>query len=285
MVRHSWPAPAKLNLLLRVIGRRSDGYHLLQTAFQFIDLCDDIEIHVRSDGEIRALHRLPGVDLERDLVVRAARLLQRRGKHSRGADIRVTKRIPMGGGLGGGSSDAATVLVALNCLWGLGYGTERLAELGLELGADVPVFIRGEAAWAEGVGERLTPLVLPTPWYLVIFPGIGVATADVFRDPHLTRNSPPIRIPDFLAGDAANDCEGVVRERYSEVDEALRWLRSFGNARLTGTGSCVFADFALKQEALLVGARVPSRWQAIVSRGYNVSPLRAAASGAVGNLE
>jgi len=279
----SWPAPAKLNLCLRILGQRDDGYHLLQTAFQFLDLCDDIRIRLRRDGAIRALHRLPGIDPEKDLSVRAARLLQRHGNRFLGADIRIKKRIPIGAGLGGGSSDAATVLVALNRLWALGYETERLAALGLEMGADVPVFVRGEAAWAEGVGERLTPVPFPVPWYLVIFPNSPVPTAEVFHDPHLTRNSRPIRISDFLAGDVANDCEGVVRRRYPAVADALGWLRSFGNGRLTGTGSCVFADFASKREALAVGARVPSRWQAIVSRGYNLSPLRAAMPAQIGD--
>ena len=239
-----WPAPAKLNLFLHIVGRRPDGYHELQTCFQFVDLCDEITIEVRADGRIRRLAEIAGVPEEADLCVRAARALQAAAGCPLGADISVLKRIPMGGGLGGGSSDAATCLVALNHLWRLNWSEDELAALGLKLGADVPVFVRGRAAWAEGIGERLTPLypplAPPETNYLILKPNIGVGTAEVFQDPELTRNSAPITIHGFLASGGRNDCLGVVRRRYPEVARALDWLSGFGAARLTGTGACVF---------------------------------------------
>ena len=239
-----WPAPAKLNLFLHILGRRPDGYHELQTCFQFVDLGDEITINVRGDGRIRRVSDLPDVAEEEDLCVRAARALQTAAGCPLGADISVHKRIPMGGGLGGGSSDAATCLVALNHLWRLNWPLEDLAALGLKLGADVPVFVQGRAAWAEGVGERLTPLYPPlAPLetnYLILKPNIGVSTAEVFQDPELTRNSAPITIHGFLESGGRNDCLGVVRRRYPEVARAFDWLSAFGSARLTGTGACVF---------------------------------------------
>ncbi len=242
--RSVWPAPAKLNLFLHILGRRPDGYHELQTCFQFVDLCDEIRIEVRSDGLIRRTMDIAGLPAEADLCIRAAEALQAATGSPLGADIGLCKRIPVGGGLGGGSSDAATCLVALNHLWGVHWPRERLAALGLKLGADVPVFVHGRAAWAEGVGERLTPLFPPLAPaeanYLILKPNVFVSTAAVFQDPDLTRKSAPITIHGFLASGGRNDCLGVVRRRYPEVAHALDWLSVFGSARLTGTGACVF---------------------------------------------
>jgi 4-diphosphocytidyl-2-C-methyl-D-erythritol kinase len=270
-----WPAPGKLNLFLRIVGRRADGYHLLQTVFQFIDRCDTLSFDIRDDGAIRALHALPGVSPQADLTVRAARLLQRLTGTPLGADISLSKTLPMGGGLGGGSSDAATTLVALNHLWQTGLDPDRLAELGLSLGADVPVFVCGRAAWAEGVGEKLTAVDVEEPWYVVLSPAVEVSTAGVFGDPELTRDSPPIRITSFRAGTLGNDCEPVVRRRYPQVAQALDWLGQFGQARLTGTGACVFAPFGGRAEAEEVLARGPPGWVGFVARGLNRSPLLA----------
>ena len=272
-----WPAPAKLNLFLHVTGRRPDGYHELQTVFQLIDLCDTVAIHVGDDGRIERPSGPVGVDPDSDLTVRAAKALQAATGCRMGASIRITKRIPMGGGLGGGSSDAATVLLALNHLWHCGLSVDELARLGLPLGADVPVFVRGSSAWAEGVGERLEPVELPERWYVVIHPGVAVPTKDVFQSPELTRNTPVITIraffgPGGLAG-SRNDCEPVVRALYPEVADALSWLEKFAPARLTGTGSCIFAAFGSAIEAERVAARAPDRWRAFVARGVNVSPV------------
>jgi 4-diphosphocytidyl-2-C-methyl-D-erythritol kinase len=272
-----WPAPAKLNLFLHILGRRADGYHELQTCFQFVDLCDEISIQVREDGRIRRLTEMTGVAEEADLCVRAARALQAAAGCTLGADIGVLKRIPMGGGLGGGSSDAATCLVALNHLWQLHWSVDDLAALGLKLGADVPVFVRGRAAWAEGVGERLTPLYPPLAPaetnYLILKPNIGVGTAEVFKDPDLTRNSAPITIHGFLASGGRNDCLGVVRRRYPEVAHALDWLSGFGSARLTGTGACVFLAVESMDRGREILGRLPPGLDAFLARGLNDSPL------------
>jgi 4-diphosphocytidyl-2-C-methyl-D-erythritol kinase len=274
-----WPAPAKLNLFLHVTGRRPDGYHELQTLFQLLDLCDTIEIRVSEDGRIERPAGPAGVDPDSDLSVRAAKALQAATGCRAGASLRISKRIPLGGGLGGGSSDAATTLVALNHLWRCGLSIDELAGLGLPLGADVPVFIRGSSAWAEGVGERLVPVELPERWYVVIHPGVAVPTRDVFQSPELTRNSPVITIRAFFepqgSSGSRNDCEPVVCARYPEVADALSWLGNFAPARLTGTGSCIFAAFASAIEAERVAARVPDRWRAFVARGLNVSPVHA----------
>ncbi len=268
-----WPAPAKLNLFLHITGRRPDGYHLLQTAFQFLDYGDALWFEPRNDGRVRRLTEVRGVPAETDLTVRAAELLKAETGCGLGVDIRIDKRLPMGGGLGGGSSDAATTLVALDHLWGLGLGEERLAALGLRLGADVPVFVRGRAAWAEGVGEVLQPIALPEPWYLVVVPPVTVSTAETFGDAELTRNCPPLTIRDFLSGAGGNVCEPVVRRRHPEVAEALDWLSVHGPARMTGTGCCVFAPFARREAADRVLAEVPADWDAFVARGVNRSPL------------
>jgi 4-diphosphocytidyl-2-C-methyl-D-erythritol kinase len=272
-----WPAPAKLNLFLHILGRRADGYHELQTCFQFVDLCDEISFKIRSDGLIRRSTELSGVAEETDLCVRAARSLQRATGTSFGADISLLKRIPIGGGLGGGSSDAATCLVALNHLWGLNLSVDELAALGLKLGADVPVFVRGRAAWAEGVGERITLLYPPQAPsetnYLILKPNVFVSTAAVFQDPELTRNSPPITIHGFLATGGRNDCLGVVRRRFSEVAQAFDWLSSFGPARLTGTGACVFLACESETRGYEILRKVPPEWTGFLARGLNDSPL------------
>jgi 4-diphosphocytidyl-2-C-methyl-D-erythritol kinase len=271
-----WPAPAKLNLFLHIVGRRPDGYHELQTCFQFVDLCDELTIAPREDGAIRRGAGAPGVDPEQDLCVRAALALKAATGTRRGADISVRKRIPMGAGLGGGSSDAATCLVALNRLWDLNLTVDELAALGLKLGADVPVFVRGHAAWAEGVGERLTPLYPPLAPdernYLIIKPNVSVATRDVFQDPELTRDTPPITIHGFLAAGGRNDCLPVVRRRYPEVAHAIDWLSTYGAARLTGTGACIFMACEPAPARKIVGD-MPAGYEAFVVRGLNDSPL------------
>lgn len=268
-----WPAPAKLNLFLHVTGRRADGYHELQTLFQLIDLADTIAIRVREDGAIERPEGPPDVPAESDLAVRAAHSLKAASGTRLGADLRVLKRIPQGGGLGGGSSDAATTLVALNELWNCGLTTPDLATLGLPLGADVPVFIGGLTAWGEGIGERLTPVQLPERWFLIIHPGCAVSTREVFQSPELTRNSPLITIRAFFESGGRNDCERAVRRLCPEVGEALDWLARFAPAHLTGTGSCVFAACESAIDAERLAARVPDRWKSTVARGLNASPV------------
>jgi 4-diphosphocytidyl-2-C-methyl-D-erythritol kinase len=276
--RHSaheshWPAPAKLNLFLHVTGRRADGYHELQTLFQLIDLADTVSIRVREDGVIERPAGPKDVAAEADLTVRAAHSLKSSSGTHLGATLRVHKRIPQGGGLGGGSSDAATTLLALNELWHCGLDVAELTALGLPLGADVPVFIEGSSAWGEGVGERLTPVELPPRWYLIIDPGVSVSTREVFQRPELTRNSPLITIRAFFGSGGRNDCEPVVRALAPEVGEALDWLGRLAPARLTGTGSCVFAACGSAAEAERLAARVPDRWRSAVARGLNASPV------------
>jgi 4-diphosphocytidyl-2-C-methyl-D-erythritol kinase len=269
----SWPAPAKINLFLHVIGRRSDGYHLLQTVFQFLDYGDALRFVRRDDGVIRLTRPLPGVAEAQDLTVRAAALLRRQADRSLGVDITVEKQLPMGAGLGGGSSDAATTLLVLNRLWNLNLPAERLAELAARLGADVPVFVHGRAAWAEGVGERLTPIDLPERWYVVVVPPCQVSTAEIFAAPELTRNAPPLTIPAFLSGAGGNACEAVVCRRYPEVGRALAWLNAHAPAKMSGTGAAVFAAFADRDRAQGVAAEVPTPWAAFVARSCNHSPL------------
>ncbi len=272
-----WPAPAKLNLFLHIVGRRPDGYHELQTCFQFVDLCDAITIEVRADGLIRRVVEIPNLPAEADLCIRAARALQEATGSTLGADISLVKRIPVGGGMGGGSSDAATCLFALNHLWGVHWPTEKLAALGVKLGADVPIFVHGRVAWAEGVGERLTPLYPPLAPaeanYLILKPNVFVSTAQVFQDPELTRNSAPITIHGFLASGGRNDCLGVVRRRYPEVARALDWLSVFGSARLTGTGACVFLACESAGLAREILRKVPPEFEGFLARGLNDSPL------------
>lgn len=268
-----WPAPAKLNLFLHVTGRRDDGYHELQTVFQFLDYVDELVFMPRDDGDIRRVSELAGVPAEADLVVRAARLLQATTACRQGVDITVNKQLPMGGGLGGGSSNAATTLVALNQLWQTGLSEDELARLGLQIGADVPVFVHGQAAWAEGVGEQLQPVELPESWFVVLVPPVNVSTAEVFSDPDLTRDCPPMTIRHFLSGEGGNVCEPVVRRVYPAVAEALDWLARYGDAHMTGTGACVFAAFDSEARAREVLAEMPADWQGFVARGLNCSPL------------
>jgi 4-diphosphocytidyl-2-C-methyl-D-erythritol kinase len=274
MMSADWPAPAKLNLLLHVLGRRADGYHELQTVYQLIDLADSLSYSHREDGEIRRLEGPLSVPAEADLTVRAARQLQAAANSRRGVDIRIRKRIPIQGGLGGGSSDAATTLVALNEIWGLHLPVEQLARIGLLLGADLPFFIHGHSAWGEGVGERLTPMDLPPRHYAVVFPGIGVSTAEVFQASELTRNSPSLTIRGFLQAGGRNDCAPVATGRYPEVARALAWLARRGDARLTGTGSCVFAGFADRSQAEAALSDLPGGWSGFVARGLDRSPLQ-----------
>lgn len=273
----TWPAPAKLNLFLHVTGRRDDGYHELQTLFQFLDLDDRLSFRPRGDGQIRLLTPLPGIAPDSDLVYRAAHRLQQRSGVAIGADIRVHKRIPLGAGLGGGSSDAATTLVALNRICDLGLAVDELADIGLELGADVPVFVRGHAAWAEGVGERLTPVTLPEPWYVLLLPAAQVPTALIFSAPELRRDHPRITLADHLAGRSHNDCEPVTCARFPPVAAALAWLRRHGAARMSGTGACVFLatgpDDAGRAQAQAIAAQAPADCRAVVARGLNQSAL------------
>lgn len=268
-------APAKLNLFLHVIGRRADGYHLLQTVFRFIDYGDTLAFSVREDGAVTHANPISGVAAERDLCVRAARLLKRESGCGLGVAISLDKKLPMGGGLGGGSSDAATTLLALNRLWKLGWSRQKLMELGLTLGADVPVFIFGENAFAEGVGEKLQAIVLPPRWYLVLVPPVHVSTAHVFASPNLTRNTKAIKIFDFSEIERdRNDLEPVVCGDYPEVARHLAWLGQFGRARVTGSGACVFAEFASESEARAVQARLPASMRGFVARGLDRHPLR-----------
>ena len=260
---------------MKSLGRRADGYHRLQTAFQFIDLCDRLRFWRRPPGVVERVGDPAGIPLERDLTLRAAAALAGRREPPCGVAIELLKMLPVQGGVGGGSSDAATVLVALNELWGLGLKPEALASIGLSLGADVPVFVLGRSAWAEGVGEHLTPVDFPEPVYLLIQPDAQVSTSAVFETPELTRDSPELTIPGFLRTGGRNDCEAVVRRRFPEVAEALDWLGRIAPARLTGTGSCVFAAMPDEASAHAACARVPRRWTAWVVRGLNRSPLAA----------
>jgi len=267
MLKQRWFAPAKLNLFLHIVGRREDGYHLLQTVFQFIDLYDILSFEIRSDEQII----LESPFKERDLIYRAAFELQQRFGISRGISIHLEKNIPIGGGLGGGSSDAATTLLALNEIWQLHQTPAQLADIGLKLGADVPIFVHGTAAWAEGIGEKLTPIELPEPYFVVIKPDCSVATADIFRDPHLTRHTKPITMPAFFAGQGKNDCQAVVCDQYPPVQTALNWLNQFATAKLTGTGACIFAAFEEKSQAEQIHQQSP--WQSWVVKGLNLSPV------------
>ncbi|PPV08681.1 4-(cytidine 5'-diphospho)-2-C-methyl-D-erythritol kinase [Xanthomonas bromi] len=271
----AWPAPAKLNLFLQITGRRADGYHLLQTVFRLLDWGDTIHLRVRSDGQIRRIgESLPGMAEDDDLVIRAARLLQSATGTRAGAEIRVDKRIPAGGGFGGGSSDAATVLVALNALWGLGLAVDALAELGLQLGADVPVFVRGRNAWAEGVGERLTPIALPQATYLLVDPGVHVPTPALFRSQELTRDAAPAKIADFASGSLLDNAfEPVLRRREPVVEAVFQALSRVGTPRLTGSGSGCFVEFAARAAAEQALAQLPGSLRAWVVEGAAHSPL------------
>ena len=270
----AWPAPAKLNLFLHIVGRRADGYHLLQTVFQLLDWGDTLRLRVRTDAQIVRVDGAPGVEPEHDLCVRAARVLAEYAEAEFGVDISLTKRIPMGGGLGGGSSDAATVLVALNELWETGLSVEQLAELGLRLGADMPVFVRGHSAWAEGVGEKLVPIALPPREYVILDPHETVPTAALFQAAELTRNSAPATMESFLSGiETGNVFTAAVRARYANVAAALDWLGRYGEARLSGSGGCVFAALNSRDEAEAIVCACPAEFSAYRAQGVNRSPL------------
>ncbi|WP_082752831.1 4-(cytidine 5'-diphospho)-2-C-methyl-D-erythritol kinase [Janthinobacterium sp. B9-8] len=273
---HDWqdfPAPAKLNLFLHIIGRRSDGYHLLQSVFQLIDLADTISLRVNDNGEVRHLNPLPGVPAESDLTVRAARLLQQATGCSKGVDIQVEKRLPMGGGVGGGSSDAATVMLALNRLWQLNLSRSKLMELGLSLGADVPFFIFGENAFVEGIGEIMTPILTPEAHFVILHPQVHVSTPQIFSDPSLTRDTPPITVPHLSSAMTQNDLEEVARKSYPEISESITWLGQHANARMTGSGSCVFASFSSPNEANRVIYDLPKNMTGYVARSLSKHPL------------
>lgn len=269
-----WPSPAKLNLFLYITGQRDNGYHELQTLFQFLDFGDELTITANLSGEITLTPNLPGVSLADNLIWKAANALQKQTNCSFGADIQLTKVLPMGGGIGGGSSNAATVLVALNYLWQTHLSDAELAEIGLHLGADVPVFVHGFAAFAEGVGEKLTQTEPDEKVYLVIRPNVSIATKDIFSHPQLIRNTPKRELATLLELPYENDCEKIVRMLYPEVDKQLSWLLQYAPSRLTGTGSCVFAEFSSKKEAESVLAKLPDTVSAFVALGRNISPLK-----------
>jgi 4-diphosphocytidyl-2-C-methyl-D-erythritol kinase len=274
------PAPAKLNLFLHVTGRRDDGYHLLQTVFQLLDRNDTLDFNIHDNAQIRRINDIPGIAADSDLVVRAARLLQTAGKTRLGADITVHKRLPVGGGLGGGSSDAATTLLVLNHLWQTGLTRAQLMTLGLQLGADVPFFLLGSNAFAEGIGEKLSALKTADRWFVVLEPGISVPTATIFSSPELTRNTKIVRMTDFLeaydflgSGFGKNDLEVVAARKFPPVAEAIEWLRTFGNARMTGSGACVFCSFEHEYQADEVLKQLPSRWAGWKARAMQEHPL------------
>lgn len=268
------PSPAKLNLFLHITGRRENGYHELETIFQFIDVCDELTFHLDEKDEIQLLNEIPGVLKEQNLIYKAAKLLlpYRNESISDGIKISIKKQLPMGGGIGGGSSNAATTLLALNQLWQCLLGLEKLAELGLELGADVPIFVYGKSAFAQGIGEEFTPVEPNTPYYLLLKPDCEVETVQIFTDKYLTRDTPPIKIPHALKLGGHNDCLEVVRKHNPEVNEAYLWLKNQGDAKLTGTGSCLFAAFDSRDDVLRVLAQVPDKWLAWQCQGHNVSP-------------
>lgn len=267
------PAPAKLNLFLHITGQREDGYHELQTVFQFLDYSDEITLTLTEGGEVRRLSSHPLVLEQDDLTVRAAKLLQQYSGTRWGVDLSIIKRLPMGGGLGGGSSDAATVLLGCNKLWSLGLSRSVLAEIGLQLGADIPIFISGHAAWAEGIGEQLSLIKPEEKWYVIIHPNVSISTVEIFRQKGLTRDCEPITMAAFLAGEGTNVLEPVVRKLSSEVDRAIKWLSVYSPARMTGSGSCVFAAFDDRGSAQEVFALVPEVWESFIAKGVNHSPI------------
>ncbi|PCJ31559.1 MAG: 4-(cytidine 5'-diphospho)-2-C-methyl-D-erythritol kinase [Gammaproteobacteria bacterium] len=268
-----WLSPAKINLFLHITGQRSDGYHNLQTAFQFLDYSDTLTFEPTQAAEIKLVTAIEGVEHDSNLIVRAAKALQLFTNTPQGVLISLKKVLPMGGGLGGGSSNAATTLVALNELWQCQLSKDELAKIGLSLGADVPIFIHGHAAWAEGVGEKVTSINPDEPWYIVLVPQVHVSTAEIFSVPELTRDCKTMTIRGFLSGEGRNVCEQVVRRRYPPVAEALDWLASYAKPRMTGTGACVFAGFNSQVEAQQVISKLPSDWQGFIAKGCNSSPL------------
>lgn len=267
-------SPAKLNLFLHITGRRSDGYHQLQTLFQLLDYGDEMSFSLRRDGKISLSPDLPGVEFEQNLIIKALRKLEPYNTSGAGVDIQLIKRLPMGGGIGGGSSNAAATLVALNHLWQCGLSKNQLHTLGLQLGADVPVFINAQTAWAEGVGEALSPIKMQPKWFLVIQPDCHVSTAEIFSHKDLTRDTSAIKVAAFLERGGKNDCEALVRKLYPQVDNALIWLQKFDrNARMTGTGACVFASFESAEKAHQVQALVPNNLPSFVAQGVDQSPI------------
>lgn len=268
------PAPAKLNLMLHITGRREDGYHNLQTVFQLLDRGDQLSFTARDDSRMTLTPAIEGVPFDDNLIIRAAKLLQKASGCHTGIDIHLDKKLPMGGGIGGGSSNAATTLVGLNHLWRCGLNIDELAELGRQLGADVPVFVRGHSAWAEGVGEHLQPLQLPERWFLVLTPNCHVSTAEIFCHKRLTRDTPIIKVAAFFEGDSQNDCQPLVRNLYPEVDFALTWLSQYGTSRMTGTGASVFAAFDSEASAQAVLEKIPNELSGFVAKGVNISPLQ-----------
>ena len=273
----SLPAPAKINLFLHITGRRADGYHQLQTLFQLLDYGDQLDFRRRDDATITLSPAHPAIAEKNNLVYRAAKVLQQQAQrqnpeHHYGADIHLTKRLPLGGGLGGGSSDAATTLIGLNQLWQLGFSHKQLATIGLKLGADVPIFIHGRTAWAEGIGEILSPVDMAECWYLVLAPDVEVSTATIFSHQQLTRDARAITIRAFLEQGGRNACQPIAEKLYPEVKTARKWLEQYANVRMTGTGACIFASFEDEAQARQVLVDVPQRWQAFVARGVNHSP-------------
>lgn len=274
MFEHNqWPAPAKLNLFLHITGRLANGYHSLQTNFQFLDYGDSLSFGINESDNVTVSPPVDGVALEENLIYRAAMMLKPYSDNKVGADIHLTKILPMGAGLGGGSSDAATTLVALNHLWNINLSIEKLAELGLSLGADVPIFVKGFAAFAQGVGEDLTPITLPQPWYLVIWPGVSVCTKEIFNLPQLPRNTPEITLAQLATATLKNDCQEVTKNRHPEVASALDWLIQYAPAKMTGTGSCVFGEFSSRADATVALEKLPKNMHGFVAKGVNISPL------------
>ncbi len=269
-----WPSPAKLNLFLHILGRNEKGYHLLQTLFQMLDVGDKLAFTLTDDEKITMSSPLDGVPDEENLIIRAARLLQSTCNISHGAVITLNKILPMGGGIGGGSSNAATTLVALNELWNCKLNTTQLAELGLSLGADVPIFVHGETAFASGVGEQIHPVAVPGQWFLVANPGIHVSTADVFAAPELKRDTKAMRWQDYKFEETQNDCQTLVTNKHPEVAKLLQWLVHYAPSRMTGTGACVFATFESEAQAREVQAKLPGRWNSFVAQGVDQSPLK-----------
>ena len=266
-------SPAKLNLMLHITGQREDGYHNLQTAFQFIGLYDELTFEFNDSGAVQRFGDNQDIPEQDDLIIKAARLLKKQTPTSFGVDITIKKHIPIGGGLGGGSSNAATTLMALNKLWGLGLNQAQLQQLGVQLGADVPIFIFGQSAWAEGVGDLLTPINLPENWFFVLHPQVFVSTGQIFSSKHLTRDSHPIKIRAFLEGEGRNVCEPVACELYPEIQSAIDWLSRFSPARMTGTGACVFAAFDSAEKANTVQSQLPQNWTGYVVQGLNINPV------------
>ncbi len=268
-----WPSPAKLNLFLHILGRYDNGYHKLQSLFQMLDYGDKLAFDINHTGTIAMSTPLKGVKDEDNLIIRAAKLLAAQTKTKLGAHISLEKCLPMGGGIGGGSSNAATTLVALNALWGTRLSVHQLADIGLQLGADVPIFVRGETAFAEGVGEQITPAPQPEQWFLVANPNVHISTGEIFTAQELTRNTPSIDWADYKFEETRNDCQQLVVNRYPEVAKLLQWLVHYAPSRMTGTGACVFAPFSDESLANDVQGKLPSSWQSFVAKGVNRSPL------------